>query len=63
MKLPPIKAMSDLNLSGKRILIRADLNVPVLNGVVTSDTRIRATVPTISGAVAVSYTHLTLPTT
>ena len=51
MKLPPITAMSDLNLSGKRVLIRADLNVPVRNGVVTSDTRIRATVPTISGAV------------
>ena len=66
MKLPAITAMSDLDLSGKRVLIRADLNVPLLNGAVTSDTRIRATVPTISraigqGASVVVMSHLGRP--
>ncbi len=42
-----IKKMTDLDLKGKRVLIRADLNVPIQNGEVTSDTRIRASVPTI----------------
>jgi phosphoglycerate kinase len=39
--------MTDTDLRGKRVLIREDLNVPVSNGVVTSDARIRASVPTI----------------
>lgn len=39
--------MSDLDLQGKRVLIREDLNVPVSNGVVTSDARLRASLPTI----------------
>jgi phosphoglycerate kinase len=42
--------MSDLDLKGKRVLIREDLNVPVKNGVVTSDARIRASLPTIKAA-------------
>lgn len=42
--------MSDVHLKGKRVLIRQDLNVPVKNGVVTSDARIRASVPTIQAA-------------
>ena len=41
--------MTDLDLKGKRVLIREDLNVPVKNGVVTSDARIRASLPTIEG--------------
>ncbi len=45
-----IKTMTDLDLRGKRVLIRADLNVPIQNGEVTSDTRIRASVPTIRQA-------------
>jgi phosphoglycerate kinase len=42
--------MTDLDLNGKRVLIREDLNVPVKNGVVTSDARIRASLPTIQAA-------------
>jgi phosphoglycerate kinase len=42
--------MNELDLTGKRVLIREDLNVPVHNGVVTSDARIRASLPTIDAA-------------
>ena len=42
--------MTDLNLAGKRVLIREDLNVPVKNGVITSDARLRAALPTIKAA-------------
>ncbi len=46
----PILRMTDLDLRGKRVLIREDLNVPVQSGVVTSDARIRASLPTIQAA-------------
>ncbi len=61
-----IKRMVDLDLSGKRVLIRQDLNVPVKNGQVTSDLRIQASVPTIEqalakGAAVILLSHLGRP--
>jgi phosphoglycerate kinase len=61
-----IKRMVDLDLSGKRVLIREDLNVPVKNGKVTSDIRIRASLPTIQkalegGAAIILLSHLGRP--
>jgi len=58
--------MTDLNLVGKRVLIRADLNVPIKDGKVTSDARIRATLPTIdaaakAGAKVMVMSHLGRP--
>lgn len=44
--------MKELDLTGKRVLIRADLNVPIKNGVVSSDARILASLPTIEAALA-----------
>ncbi len=44
--------MEDQDLRGQRVLIREDLNVPIKNGVITSDARIRAALPTIGAALA-----------
>ncbi len=43
--------MTDLDLSGKRVLIRQDLNVPIKDGEITSDKRILASLPTITHAI------------
>jgi len=58
--------VADLDLSGKTVLIREDYNVPIKEGVVTSDTRIRATLPTIkqvleAGAKIILVSHLGRP--
>ncbi len=59
--------MTDLDLAGKRVLIREDLNVPIKDGKVTSDKRIRASLPTIefamnAGAKVMLMSHLGRPT-
>lgn len=59
--------MTDLDLAGKRVFIRADLNVPVKDGKVTSDARIRASLPTIElalkqGAKVMVTSHTGRPT-
>ena len=41
-------AMTDLDLQNKRVLIREDLNVPVKDGKITSDARLRAALPTLN---------------
>ncbi|HEY1899522.1 MAG TPA: phosphoglycerate kinase [Steroidobacteraceae bacterium] len=61
-----VRRMTDLALAGKRVLIREDLNVPVADGVVTSDVRIRAALPTLrhamdAGAKVFVMSHLGRP--
>ncbi|MGE0080474.1 MAG: phosphoglycerate kinase [Thiohalomonadaceae bacterium] len=63
----PVKKMTELDLKGKRVFIRADLNVPVKDGKVTSDARITASMPTIeaalkAGAKVMVTSHLGRPT-
>ncbi|MGH8203536.1 MAG: phosphoglycerate kinase, partial [Steroidobacteraceae bacterium] len=58
--------MTDLELAGKRVLIREDLNVPIADGKVTSDARLRAAVPTVrlaleAGARVLIMSHLGRP--
>ena len=61
-----VLTMGELNLEGKRVLIREDLNVPVKNGQVASDARILASLPTIKlalekGAAVMVCSHLGRP--
>jgi len=62
-----VHKMTDLDLNGQRVLIREDLNVPVKHGKVTSDARLRASLPTIraaqsAGARVMLMSHLGRPT-
>ncbi|MFZ9871550.1 MAG: phosphoglycerate kinase [Steroidobacteraceae bacterium] len=62
----PVRRMLDLELKGRRVLIREDLNVPLEGGVITSDARIRASLPTIraardAGARVMLLSHLGRP--
>lgn len=57
------KIVSNLKVEGKKVLIRVDFNVPMKNGVITDDTRIKAALPTIeyvinNGGKAIVFSHL-----
>ena len=62
-----MKKISDIDLNNKRVLIREDFNVPMEQGNITSDARIRAAIPTIkyaleAGAAVILLSHLGRPT-
>jgi phosphoglycerate kinase len=61
-----ILSICDLSLKGKRVLIREDLNVPLHEGIITSDARLRAALPSIqqalaAGAAVIVMSHLGRP--
>lgn len=62
-----VLSMKDVDLSGKRVMIREDLNVPIKDGVITSDVRLQAALPTLrdalnQGAAVIVCSHLGRPT-
>ena len=65
--MPQVLKMAELELANRRLLIRQDLNVPIRDGVITNDARIKASVPTLQlalskGAAVLVMSHLGRPT-
>lgn len=64
--LDGVRTLADLDASGKRVFVRADLNVPIRDGVITDDLRVQSSVPTLThlldqGAKVVVASHLGRP--
>ena len=58
-----MKSIKDINFKGRKVLLRVDFNVPMKNGVITDDTRVKAALPTIkyvidNGGKAIVFSHL-----
>jgi phosphoglycerate kinase len=67
LHMPDFVRMSDLDLAGRRVLIRQDLNVPIKDGRISNDARLRASIATIKAAVqararVMLLSHLGRPT-